>query len=65
MTKKPVIMGLNIEDTLKNKLGTFCTAEWKQKGILYLGTKISVNPQGLLEQNVITYIKRMENQLRN
>lgn len=35
--KKYVIMGLNIEEILKNKLGYLYTAEWRQKGVPHLG----------------------------
>lgn len=60
-----MIMGLNIEEALQNKLGSLCTAAWKQKGVHYLDIKFSADPQDLLEENVIAYSKRMKNQLRN
>lgn len=61
--KKATVLGLNITEGLKEKLRMLCKAEWRQKEVRYLGTRISDNPQDLLNDNIVSYVSKMRNQL--
>lgn len=56
-------MGFNVDKELKKELLSLTTAVWKSRKVKYLG--INSDPRVLLEDNILTFQRNMENQLRN
>lgn len=63
--KKSIIMELNIEHMIQSRLRSLYKAEWAQRGVRYLGIKISVDPQDLLVANIVAYKNKMGTLLKS
>lgn len=55
-----VILGLNIEETVKLRLKRLYEAKWVNKNIQYLGIKILINLHDLLMDNIIAYKNKLD-----
>lgn len=56
-------MSLNIEEELWAKLHLLSKAPWVQRGIRYLGIKLSDNPSDLLIDNILPFKNNLRNML--
>lgn len=61
--KRSKIMGLNMDADLRAALRALSIIPWVQRGISYLGIKLSDNPQDLLPDNVIPFKNALSNNL--